>query len=501
MRIFDRRTLLELFWMAVFLGLVAVLTVVGASLARSETGEALAPDPESLSPLLSPLSPVLLVFHADWCAPCRQMQPTVDALVREGYSVQRINIDRDREQATRFGVAAVPCFIVVERGKEVDRIVGQTSIERLKWKLRRATPAHNPHHNPPERRPHLAWRYEEPVGHRAAVVRVYCQGDARTRSIGSGTLVRWGAEKIVVLTARHVVQDARKIVVELSNRKTHKARVLKVDAVWDCAVLELIGEPEGVAPAELELGEAAMQKEGNRLESCGYGPDGKLACNSGLFLGYRRSTATPDGPDDWFEISGHARQGDSGGGVFNSRGRLVGVLWGTNGEMVVGVQAGRIHLILDEAIGVTVQKSLRIKTVCGGPVVVINRKRCRLLQCRCPTPPKQPPMDITDLPPAKLPGPVFTEESSRKPGKSVLPWRGKSETRDADCDRRIKELLAAQEAERQARLNAQRQPTNGESPKPEKKKDEPSPLLAGLCILAAVIVGFVVYFAAASKNQ
>ena len=114
--------------------------------------------------------------------------------------------------------------------------------------------------------------------------------------------MRWGAKKIVVLTARHVVADAKKIVVELFDEKTYKARVLKVDAVWDCAVLELDGRPQGVKAVEVELGDDAVQHEGNRLESCGYGPDGKLAVNTGVFLGYRRSTQAPNGPDDWFEI-------------------------------------------------------------------------------------------------------------------------------------------------------------------------------------------------------
>ena len=142
------------------------------------------------------------------------------------------------------------------------------------------------------------------------MVRIYCEeSDARTRSIGSGTLVKWGG-KVVVLTARHVVKDAKKIIVELHDKRTRRAKVVAVDAVWDCAVLELDGGPIGVEPAEVERGEAAMQVAGNRLESCGYGPDGRLACNSGLFLGYKRSAETPDGPDDWFTISGHARGGD-----------------------------------------------------------------------------------------------------------------------------------------------------------------------------------------------
>jgi hypothetical protein len=438
MRILDRRVLLELFWMALFLGLAAALMLAGASLARAQT--------------------------PGGCPNCR---------VNENETVPL-----------------------------------------------ETTPARGTNRNPPERRPHLAWRYEQPVGHRAAVVRVYCQDDARTRSIGSGTLVRWGANKVVVLTARHVVQDARRIVVELHNKKTHKARVLKVDAVWDCAVLELIGKPEGVAPAELELGDAAMQKEGSRLESCGYGPDGRLACNTGLFIGYRRSTRTPNGPDDWFEISGHARQGDSGGGIFNQRGRLVGVLWGTNGEVVVGVQAGRIHALLDEALADrnnTAEPAAEPEADdcpegqggCGcpggcrprGPIVFPRSYRVLQFSPRHPTPPK-PSQDLTDLP---MPGPepAPEEASAKKPGTTVLPWRGKAERRDADIAERQRQLLDALEADRQARLESQRQATPQERPATAPKHETESdmtPLAAGLCVLGGIVIGFVVYFAAASKG-
>ena len=63
-------------------------------------------------------------------------RPTVDALTATATASERINIDQNRELAAKFGVDAIPCFVVVEHGKEVDRIVGQTSIERLKLKLR-----------------------------------------------------------------------------------------------------------------------------------------------------------------------------------------------------------------------------------------------------------------------------------------------------------------------------------------------------------------------------
>ncbi|MFZ1935679.1 MAG: trypsin-like peptidase domain-containing protein [Thermoguttaceae bacterium] len=443
---------------------------------------------------------VLYDFYAEWCGPCRAMSVTIDQLACDGYVVERIDVDRQPALARQFEITSIPCFVVVEGGKELDRIVGQTSIERLKLKLDRHLPfsrapkgsAGPGKKDPPERRPHPAWRYEQPVGHRAAVVRIYCQDDARTRSIGSGTLVRWGAKKIVVLTARHVVADAKKIVVELFNKKTYKARVLKVDAVWDCAVLELDGRPQGVKAVEVELGDDAVQHEGNRLESCGYGPDGKLAVNTGVFLGYRRSTQAPNGPDDWFEISGHARPGDSGGGVFNERGRLVGVLWGTNGEVVVGVQAGRLHLLLDSALPETIEQKAFVLT--------------QLLQ-RNPTPPK--PAAIESLPPAcdcgsgccPLPGPILDEPPAENTGAkkrdgAVLPWRGKAQQRDEELDARSRNLLDAIEAERRARLAAERSqppPAHLQPLTPESNDNAASPLVTGLVIAVALAVGGIFY--------
>ena len=261
------------------------------------------------------------------------------------------------------------------------------------------------------------------------------------------------------------------------------------------------GTPEGVTAAEVELGDDAMQHEGSRLESCGYGPDGKLAVNSGLFLGYKRSTQTPNGPDDWFEISGHARPGDSGGGVFNKRGRLVGVLWGTNGEVVVGVQAGRLHLLLDSALPQQVEQKAFVQ------MQFVERN---------PTPPK-PAQPIESVPPAcdggegccPLPGPIFDQPAAEAAAKqrdaAVLPWRGKAQQRDEELDARTRNLLEAIEAERRARAAAERSqpmPSAESKPlKPENNDNETSPIVAALVIVAALAAGAVFYRVTRHRNS
>jgi thiol-disulfide isomerase/thioredoxin len=74
---------------------------------------------------------VLYDFYADWCGPCRMMDPVVKQLHAQGYPIQQINIDRDRGLAYRYHVTNIPCFVMIVDGREVDREVGGTSPQRL----------------------------------------------------------------------------------------------------------------------------------------------------------------------------------------------------------------------------------------------------------------------------------------------------------------------------------------------------------------------------------
>lgn len=81
---------------------------------------------------------VLLDFHADGCLPCQQMSPTLDQMSLQGYPVRKINATRDPAAAARHGVRAFPTFILVSNGREVDRVVGATSYDRLVQMFRKA---------------------------------------------------------------------------------------------------------------------------------------------------------------------------------------------------------------------------------------------------------------------------------------------------------------------------------------------------------------------------
>jgi hypothetical protein len=334
--------------------------------------------------------------------------------------------------------------------------------------------------------PTPAWRYERAEGYRKSIVRIYCRNEGVSGDIGSGVFIQWNGWP-VVLTARHVVKDAKSIDVEFfEGRKTH-ARVLHEDAMWDAAVLEPIGNIEGISPAEIEFGNAAMQNAGDRLESCGYGPDGRLACNHGLFVGYRRSSQSLAGPDDWMVVSGHARQGDSGGPIFNRNGRIIGVIWGTDGETVIGVQAGRLHLLLDAAV----RPSER------NPAPHVPNPTSLV---RIPTPAKEADATVNADYGCAVGGTCDLAAAKKK--EPLLKWRRETQNRDDAQDARIEALIELQE--RQVHAANPTPAANGSDAKiaasDSQDNEKSSPLIAAVCIAGSIGIASALYFLTAKSS-
>lgn len=71
----------------------------------------------------------LLDFWASWCGPCQMMKPVMEELHKEldgKVEIEEIDVDKDQEKASKYGVMSIPTYIVLKDDKEVGRKIGYT---------------------------------------------------------------------------------------------------------------------------------------------------------------------------------------------------------------------------------------------------------------------------------------------------------------------------------------------------------------------------------------
>ena len=82
---------------------------------------------ETFKDLISASQPVLVDFYADWCGPCKAMNPVIKEVaqsVKGKARVIKVDIDKSDEAARSYGVQAVPTFILFKNGSIVWRHSG-----------------------------------------------------------------------------------------------------------------------------------------------------------------------------------------------------------------------------------------------------------------------------------------------------------------------------------------------------------------------------------------
>lgn len=80
---------------------------------------------------------VMVDFYADWCGPCKMMSEVIEkvAVEKPELKICKINIDDNRDVASRYDVMSIPTVMVFQNGTQVSKSIGSKTKSRLMQEL------------------------------------------------------------------------------------------------------------------------------------------------------------------------------------------------------------------------------------------------------------------------------------------------------------------------------------------------------------------------------
>ncbi|WP_435181976.1 thioredoxin [Halorussus sp. AFM4] len=111
-----------------------LLGEAGGEAGETDEGEATAGAPdepvhvesvEQFSSVTTDYDVVLVDFYADWCGPCKMLEPVVASVAANtDAAVAKVDVDEHQGLASQYGVRGVPTLVLFAGGEQVEQLVG-----------------------------------------------------------------------------------------------------------------------------------------------------------------------------------------------------------------------------------------------------------------------------------------------------------------------------------------------------------------------------------------
>ena len=92
------------------------------------------PKAKTFQELIDGDTPVLVDFFAEWCGPCKMMQPILEDTSKqlgEKVKIVKVDIDRNPLAASKFQVRGVPTLLLFQNGQVLWRQSGVVPTHQL----------------------------------------------------------------------------------------------------------------------------------------------------------------------------------------------------------------------------------------------------------------------------------------------------------------------------------------------------------------------------------